>query len=121
MKLFRRYKLPVVLFLIPAICLLLINSSINSHLHQLTNGFLVSHAHPFEKANQGATPFQSHKHTESEFLFLDLITNVVLIITVLFALLALFLLQQQSIKRILYSCSTIKEYYFVRNYHAPPV
>ena len=48
----------------------IVNKSIYTHTHQLENGEIVIHAHPFNQDNDNA-PIKSHHHTSLEFLVLS--------------------------------------------------
>lgn len=56
--------------------LLFHNRVSNWHYHVLENGIVVEHSHPFNQAKKDGTPFQSHQHSESEFLMLAELSNV---------------------------------------------
>lgn len=64
---------------------LFINNSVNWHYHQLPNGIIVEHAHPYKKAaSTSGTPFEKHSHSELEFLILDLVFYSGLVIVLAF-------------------------------------
>jgi len=107
--------------LLPAMCWLFINSAINWHYHQLTYGNIISHAHPYQKQNNETSPFQSHHHSDIEYIILELICHLLFFITSLFAALSLFRPFFNRIKSIYNLSPPVKEFYFIRNYHAPPV
>jgi len=46
-----------------------LNSFFNTHSHQLADGTIVTHAHPYERGT-GSSPFESHHHTATELVFL---------------------------------------------------
>lgn len=50
------------------IFMLLANHAINTHMHVLENGFVITHAHPYDKASDNELP-KKHKHTQEELLF----------------------------------------------------
>ncbi len=61
------------------------NKAVYTHSHQLVNGEIVTHAHPFDKQEDN-TPLKSHEHTSLEFVLLDVLKFVftsVFIISVL--------------------------------------
>jgi hypothetical protein len=54
------------------------NNAVNRHYHQLPNGIVVEHAHPYNKTDSGTnSPFQNHRHNDLEYLILDLVYNAV--------------------------------------------
>lgn len=63
------------------------NSVVNVHSHQLENGEVVTHAHPFDHHDDD--PFKSHHHTSFEFVVLDTL-NIFLISSFLFAAILFF-------------------------------
>ncbi len=53
---------------------LLFNNSVNRHFHQLPNGIMVEHAHPYSKGTSSAdSPYQKHHHSDLEYLILDMV------------------------------------------------
>ncbi|MFP4557717.1 MAG: hypothetical protein ACLFNU_12690 [Bacteroidales bacterium] len=61
--------------IIPVIMLLFYNQVANWHFHKLPNGIVVEHAHPFTDSKTNDTPYQSHAHTEMEFLVIGLMST----------------------------------------------
>lgn len=72
MKFFRNNFVVKFLSLISLSILLLniVNKSLYVHSHQLENGEIVTHAHPFNQENDN-NPLKSHKHTSLEYLMLS--------------------------------------------------
>ena len=69
------------------------NNAVNWHYHQLPNGIVVEHAHPYSKpASSHGNPFEKHHHSDFEYLILDLIYHGTLI--VLMVLLTLMVYRQ---------------------------
>lgn len=53
---------------------LLFNNSVNWHFHQLPNGIVVEHAHPYSKGtSSGDSPYEKHHHSNLEYLILDMV------------------------------------------------
>ena len=50
--------------------MLTVNSALFWHTHQLSDGSIVVHAHPFSKTADGA-PFKSHHHSKGSLMFLE--------------------------------------------------
>ena len=46
-----------------------LNSFFNTHCHQLADGTVITHAHPYERGS-GSGPFESHHHSAAELVFL---------------------------------------------------
>lgn len=72
------------------------NNVANWHFHELPNGIVIEHAHPYEKApvNQNS-PAQNHKHSDLEYLILDLVFHTSLIILLFLAGVILFRLSER--------------------------
>jgi hypothetical protein len=60
----------IVLITIPLVLALFYNQTANRHYHVLQNGQVVEHAHPYKSAKTPGTPFQSHQHSDFEYLVL---------------------------------------------------
>lgn len=48
--------------------MLLANHAVYMHIHVLDNGFVITHAHPFDKTSDNELP-KKHKHSPEEILF----------------------------------------------------
>lgn len=103
--------------LIIIVGLLTVNNSIYLHTHQLADGSIVTHAHPFDKTKDTA-PIKSHHHTKPEFFFLQ---NLQLLFFILFIPLVLF----SNYKKVIQLITTNSIYYFVSSSRirsrAPPI
>ncbi len=96
MDILRKIKIFVIAFLIPAILAITYNAVVNKHYHVTASGVVIEHAHPFAKSNS-ATPFQKHKHTKAELVFLALLSNTVSFATIILAVIfGLFSLQRKQ-------------------------
>lgn len=55
------------------LCLLfllqIINRTVYIHSHKLSNGIVITHAHPFNKTSDSA-PFKNHHHSDQDFFLL---------------------------------------------------
>jgi hypothetical protein len=69
---------------------LLFNNSVNWHYHQLPNGSVVEHAHPYAKFPVSDSPFQQHRHSDIEYLILDLVYHSGIIVFLILAGVLLF-------------------------------
>jgi hypothetical protein len=108
----------IFLLLVPAVTWLFMNAAVNRHDHYMSDGYVISHAHPYEKTP--ADPLQSHQHSGTELFLLSLICDPFATTSVIFVL-VLFLLAVMQLFRYLYDVSVpIRSLYQVRNYHAPP-
>ncbi len=75
MNFVKRNKLVFLTILLPAIFCLYFNQAFNGHYHKLSNGEIVYHAHPFQHQNNNESPFENHRHSESEYIILTLLSN----------------------------------------------
>ena len=69
------------MFLIAVMGMLTLNQSANLHTHILNDGTIVTHAHPYQKAND-TEPVTSHSHSMKEYTFihqLNILFSVVFI------------------------------------------
>ena len=110
----------LLLFLLPAVLWLFVNASINRHNHYLSGGYIISHAHPYEKSPTSPDPGNKHHHSGIELFLLSFIsdpdsTGAIVFILVLFLLAIIQLLSYRHELVV-----PVREHYQVRNYHAPP-
>ncbi len=78
--------------------MLIFNQSANIHSHQLADGSVVTHAHPYQKTSDNA-PEESHHHNLKEFVFFDHLSLLFTVIAVLVAAL-LFTFQEKYLSLI---------------------
>lgn len=106
----------VALLMVTVIAMLTFNQSVNLHTHQLADGTIVSHAHPYNKTSDSA-PVKNHHHTLAEFLILQHFE--ILFLSLFIAIVLLY--TTQLVKR-----KTQKEFYLKAHYihyapgRAPP-
>jgi len=81
-----RKLLPFIM--IGVIGLLVVNKTLNTHTHQMIDGTLVSHSHPYDKPND-TNPIKSHQHTKTAFYFFEIID--ILVFTLYGLIILLFL------------------------------
>ncbi|MBA7529636.1 hypothetical protein ES705_21834 [subsurface metagenome] len=120
MFLIERIKKIISILILPVVMLWFFNSVNNRHYHQVPDGSLITHFHPYQKAVPNQGPVKSHNHSNAEFLFLSFFSN-----TILFLALSIFCIEKSLSfsKFIIYLLPTnlpVKRIYTVRNYHAPP-
>lgn len=67
------------------------NRMANWHFHELPNGMIIEHAHPYSKVPfSSGTPSENHQHSDKEFLLLDFIFRAVLFLLTGFILFTIF-------------------------------
>ena len=66
-RILRRYMKFGFVLLLPAYFTILVNSVVNKHTHILPNGFVLTHAHPYDSSDAGFP--KKHHHSEKEFFF----------------------------------------------------
>lgn len=121
MRYLRKYSKCFLIIIIPAICWLFINSFINGHYHKLNNGEIVYHCHPFTHNKNNTSPFEDHRHTESECFFLAQISNPLVILFLFLILIGQFITLCIDIILYRYSYHVMKSFFYDNNYRAPPV
>ena len=65
--------------------MLITNNAIFTHLHILSDGEVIEHAHPYDKSND-SKPYKSHHHTNAELIFYQNLENIILIVFFTFTL-----------------------------------
>lgn len=66
----------MIMLAIPAVMMLFYNQKANWHYHITDKGFVVEHAHPFKNSQSPDSPYQKHKHSDSEYFVLAQISNI---------------------------------------------
>jgi uncharacterized membrane protein len=69
MKGIRKAGFFIGLVLLLTLSLVIYNNTFNLHLHLLSNGKTITHAHPFEPLADNPLPFQNHPHNQDELVF----------------------------------------------------
>jgi len=115
----RKTALTIIPVFLLVVIFSLTNATINQHLHKLTSGIIIKHAHPFDRENTGR-PFQEHRHTTDEYIILEQISNIVFWIYLFILLLPLSLFIRKAPDFHLVVIFKNPNLFFLRNYHAPP-
>ena len=116
----KKFSRFLILLLLPGVVWLLHNNIVNRHIHILSDGYVVSHSHPFDKSRGDWKDPNPHQHTRKELLLLDLFYMII------FSSLSVLVL-----KSFLEACPQIirfrvnhhvppRKYFHVYHYHAPP-
>jgi hypothetical protein len=108
--------------LLLAVLWLFYNATVNRHVHILSDGYVISHAHPFAEntSDSGQNGGADHRHSEKELMLLSLFASLVFTFLILlimrpFLYAAAGLLRDGSEHQ-----SDIRDHYQVFHYHAPP-
>lgn len=119
----RKPSRSLILIVLIAVLWLFYNAAVNRHVHILSDGYVISHAHPF--ADKEAVPGQSgetgHRHSEQELMLLSLFSGLVyafIFILILSPFLHSFLQLPGSGQG---PQKMTRNYYQVHHYHAPPL
>jgi len=118
------YRKFLVIILLPAISWLFFNSVYYRHLHQLSSGITITHAHPYNKTTDDSStcPFPSHNHTEDEYILYDVISNTIVpILFGLIGIIVIFKLIIEKRKLLLQEQIYHSDFYSHKNYRGPPV
>jgi len=115
----KRGKL-LLLLILPAAVWFIINSTVNCHCHKLQNGKVVQHCHPFTHNEQNHSPFEDHKHTDSEYFILDLISYTVALFSIFFFFCSIpYTHREINYFKVL--LLPLKNTCFSNNYRSPPL
>jgi type III secretory pathway component EscU len=106
-----------VFLLVGIMVIMIANQTVFIHSHVLSNGQVISHAHPYDK-NDDTKPFKSHHHTKSEILFLE---NVKILFPVIFLLLTVFIFLQKAKHFIYPSFNIYPAIILIKTGRSPPV
>ena len=118
MKFIRQYNKCIFLIAFPIIAWLLVNSTINRHSH-IVQGYVFSHAHPYQKDTESKTPFKTHKHTEDELILFDRISNFLIILTTILFV-SIFLQLIKEIRIVQPNALPVPVLFSIQKYRAPP-
>ena len=111
----------MILLLLPAVMWLFFNTAVNRHIHILSDGFVISHSHPFANKLSDSSPLQTHQHTEKELLLLGIFSAVVFSFITLLILRSYLQIYPQKFKIRLIHREPVRKYFQVHHYHAPPL
>lgn len=110
-------------FLVPALLVItfccLANNIVNQHIHTLSSGIVIKHAHPVKHGNIG-NPWKDHKHTPSQLIILDHLFNIIFLICLSFVFIFLVHKELREYKISCFSTPKKRYLYYLLNYHAPP-
>lgn len=108
------------LLLLPAVVWLFINATVNKHIHYLSGGSIISHAHPYHKTPSNPDPPGPHQHNGLELFLLSLVSDPAATTSIVFLLLLFLLAVMLMFKPHFEVMAPTRNLYQVRNYHAPP-
>ena len=106
----------VVLFTI--IGFIVSNNVLFVHTHILSDGTLISHAHPYKKANEQNTPVSSHQHTQFEYLVISHFSVFAPLLALAFLFINKIQTYKYSVCLVRYNESENRRQYYLRG---PPV
>ena len=109
------------LSLLPAIIWLFVNATVNQHSHRISEGYTVTHAHPYNTSTSDSGPIKSHHHSETELLLLSLISSPVSLATALFVLIFFKIAISWIFNSLLNQSAPVLNHYQIHHYHGPPV
>jgi hypothetical protein len=110
-------KRVVAMVMMTAIGVLVINTGLFTHTHQFADGSIVTHAHPYNKSAE-QSPGESHRHTQTELLFLQTL-GLLFFMALSFA--AIILLSKKVEFLIDYKDQFSLPPVFLKNGRAPPL
>lgn len=110
----------LLLFLLPAVLWLFINATVNKHNHYLSGGYIISHAHPYDKIPSNPDPIDAHHHNGLELFLLSLVSDPITTTSIVFLLVLFLLAVMLTFQPASEKVVPVRRLYQVRNYHAPP-
>ena len=75
MPVFRNFRKFISIVLLFCLFGSIANALANRHAHQLSDGRIIWHAHPYKKIKGETGPIKSHQHSSDELVMLDLIST----------------------------------------------
>lgn len=119
---FRKPSHSLILILLFAVLWLFFNATVNRHVHMLSDGYVISHAHPIveKETAPGESTAKTHKHSEKELMLLSLFTGLVFTFLVILVLRPFLYEFPQKLR--IQSCHqpVVRKHFQVFHYHAPP-
>jgi len=110
----------LLLALLPAVMWLFFNANVNRHIHMLSNGYMITHAHPFKEIPSNSDPNKSHQHSRKELMLLSLISSIATTLLLLFFIKS----SLNTIPKLVRFCTNYLEpnrkFFQVHHYHGPP-
>jgi len=70
--------------LIFLIALLIINNSLFIHVHTLSTGEVITHAHPFFPKSESGDPLKQHSHSKNEIQIYSILNSAIFILILIF-------------------------------------
>ena len=110
----------LILLLLPVVVWLSFNTIANRHIHVLSDGYVISHSHPFVKKQAESKDSTSHQHTQKELMLLSLFSGFLFSILSLQVLLLKLHNHPQILKIRDAHQEPERKYFQVYHYHAPP-
>lgn len=86
----RKIRQLLVLLSLPLVIWLYHNQMVNWHYHQMDNGAVIKHAHPYSSSRIPGKPYQDHQHTTAEIFMLALLFSSASLLALLIVLGVLF-------------------------------
>ena len=103
-------------FVIGVMGMLIVNNVAFTHVHQLDDGTIVKHAHPYKKEND-TSPYKTHHHSNADLIFYQ---NLKILFLVAFFVLGLVLFVKKE--RVIFELAAehALSYIFLHEGRAPP-
>jgi hypothetical protein len=108
------------LILLPLVTWLFVNATINRHTHLLSDGYYLTHAHPYDKTSSVPGQPDPHRHSDTELIILNLISDPVAPVILFFVLRLILRILLQILDDFRDYPEPAREYHQVYHYHAPP-
>ncbi|MEN8203697.1 MAG: hypothetical protein ABFS28_13960 [Bacteroidota bacterium] len=120
---FRKPSYSLILLLLIAVVWLFTNATVNRHIHILSDGYVISHAHPFvdKEAGPGQSPETTHRHSEKELMLFSLFTGFVYTFIIILVLRSFLNAIPQFLRFQPLQQEPARNHFQVHHYHAPPL
>jgi len=110
----------LIVLLLPATVWLFYNTTVNRHIHVLSNGYVISHSHPFEKPPGDREDPNPHHHTKKELFLLDLFYMLIYSSITILAVRSFLEACPKLLRFRISHFVPARKYFLVYHYHAPP-
>ena len=116
-----KFSKRLLLALLPAVIWLFFIANVNRHIHMFSNGYVITHAHPFKGIPSNPDPKKTHQHSGKELMLLSLISSITTVLLLLFFTKSSLNTIPQLVKFCTNYPEPVRKYFQVHHYHGPPV
>ena len=110
----------LIFLLLPGVVWLFHNTIVNRHIHVLSDGYVLSHAHPINNTPGDWKDLNTHQHSRKQIMLLDLFYMIIISGISILVLRSFLRAFHQIIKFQVHHHVPAREHFQVYHYHAPP-